>query len=55
MKLISAVNVRDVAQILDEYLAEGQPRMAQVIRSVLIDVLKKLSMREKYLLVITLH
>ncbi|MDR8320105.1 integrase, partial [Acinetobacter baumannii] len=36
MKLISAVNVRDVAQILDEYLAEGQPRMAQVIRSVLI-------------------
>ncbi|EKJ5235545.1 phage integrase Arm DNA-binding domain-containing protein [Klebsiella pneumoniae] len=41
MKLISAVNVRDVAQILDEYLAEGQPRMAQVIRSVLIDVFKE--------------
>ncbi|EPY4480799.1 integrase [Klebsiella pneumoniae] len=41
MKLISAVNVRDVAQILDEYLAEGQPRMAQVIRSVIIDVFKE--------------
>lgn len=41
IKLISAVNVRDVAQILDEYLAEGQPRMAQVIRSVLIDVFKE--------------
>ena len=41
MKLISTVNVRDVAQILDEYLAEGQPRMAQVIRSVLIDVFKE--------------
>lgn len=41
MKLISAVNVRDVAQILDEYLAEGQTRMAQVIRSVLIDVFKE--------------
>ncbi|HHP2398055.1 TPA: phage integrase Arm DNA-binding domain-containing protein, partial [Klebsiella pneumoniae] len=41
MKLISAVNVRDVAQILDEYLAEGQSRMAQVIRSVLIDVFKE--------------
>lgn len=41
MKLISTVNVRDIAQILDEYLAEGQPRMAQVIRSVLIDVFKE--------------
>ncbi|HDS5635658.1 TPA: phage integrase Arm DNA-binding domain-containing protein [Klebsiella pneumoniae subsp. pneumoniae] len=41
MKLISTVNVRDVAQILDEYLAEGQSRMAQVIRSVLIDVFKE--------------
>ncbi len=41
MKLISAVNVRDIAKILDEYLAEGQPRMAQVIRSVLIDVFKE--------------
>ncbi|WP_143967425.1 site-specific integrase [Raoultella terrigena] len=41
MKLIPAVNVRDIAQILDDYLAEGQPRMAQVIRSVLIDVFKE--------------
>lgn len=41
MKLISTVNVRDVAQILDEYLAEGQSRTAQVIRSVLIDVFKE--------------
>lgn len=41
MKLISTVNVRDVAQILDEYIAEGQSRMAQVIRSVLIDVFKE--------------
>lgn len=41
MKLISAVNVRDIAQILDDYLAEGRPRMAQVIRSVLIDVFKE--------------
>jgi hypothetical protein len=55
MKLISAVNVRDVAQILDEYLAEGQPRMAQVIRSVLIDVFKEAQHAGKYLLVITLH
>lgn len=41
MKLISAVDVRDVAQILESYVAEGQPRMAQVIRSVLIDVFKE--------------
>ncbi|MCS2162999.1 site-specific integrase [Scandinavium sp. H11S7] len=41
MKLISAVDVRDVAQILDEYITAGQPRMAQVIRSVLIDVFKE--------------
>lgn len=41
MKLISAVDVRDVAQILDEYISAGQPRMAQVIRSVLIDVFKE--------------
>lgn len=41
MKLIPAVSVRDIAQILDDYLAEGQPRMAQVIRSVLIDVFKE--------------
>ncbi|HEB3668780.1 TPA: phage integrase Arm DNA-binding domain-containing protein [Klebsiella pneumoniae] len=41
MKLISTVDVRDIAQILDEYISEGQPRMAQVIRSVLIDVFKE--------------
>lgn len=41
MKLISSVDVRDIAQILDEYVSEGQPRMAQVIRSVLIDVFKE--------------
>lgn len=41
MKLISTVDVRDVAQILDDYIAAGQPRMAQVIRSVLIDIFKE--------------
>lgn len=41
MKLISAVDVRDVAQILEYYIAEGQPRMAQVVRSVLIDIFKE--------------
>lgn len=41
MKLITAVDVRDIAQILDSYILEGQPRMAQVIRSVLIDVFKE--------------
>ncbi|HBH7007059.1 TPA: site-specific integrase [Citrobacter freundii] len=41
MKLISAVDVRDIAQLLDEYITAGQPRMAQVVRSVLIDVFKE--------------
>jgi len=41
MKLISAVDVRDIAQILETYISQGQPRMAQVIRSVLIDVFKE--------------
>ncbi|MCH7127891.1 integrase [Escherichia coli] len=41
MKLISSVDVRDIAQILDDYIIAGQPRMAQVIRSVLIDVFKE--------------
>ncbi len=41
MKLISSVDVRDIANILDEYISAGQPRMAQVIRSVLIDVFKE--------------
>lgn len=41
MKLISSVDVRDIAQILDDSISAGQPRMAQVIRSVLIDVFKE--------------
>jgi integrase len=41
MKTITMVDVRDIAQILDEYIADGQARMAQVIRSVLIDVFKE--------------
>lgn len=41
MKLISSVDVRDIAEILDAYISDGQPRMAQVIRSVLIDVFKE--------------
>lgn len=41
MKSIAAVDVRDIAQILEEYILAGQPRMAQVIRSVLIDVFKE--------------
>lgn len=41
MKTISMVDVRDIAQILDEYIADGQARMAQVIHSVLIDVFKE--------------
>ncbi|MCS3433667.1 site-specific integrase [Klebsiella sp. BIGb0407] len=41
MKPIPLVDVRDIAQILDSYIADGQPRMAQVIRSVLIDVFKE--------------
>ncbi|MEK0045647.1 site-specific integrase [Escherichia albertii] len=41
MKLISSVDVRDIAQLLDEYITAGQPRMAQVVRSVLINVFKE--------------
>lgn len=41
LKPLPDVNVKDIAQILDEYIAKGQPRMAQVIRSVLIDVFKE--------------
>ncbi|AUX72447.1 site-specific integrase [Erwinia pyrifoliae] len=41
MKLISSVDVRDIAQILEHYIAAGQPRMAQVVRSVLIDVFRE--------------
>ena len=39
--MISAVDVRDIAQLLEEYISAGQPRMAQVVRSVLIDVFKE--------------
>ncbi|TNH43802.1 site-specific integrase [Photorhabdus luminescens] len=41
MKSLPAVDARDIAEILDQYKAAGQPRMAQVIRSVLIDVFKE--------------
>ncbi|RHW55029.1 integrase, partial [Cronobacter sakazakii] len=41
MKPISAVEVRDIAQILNEYIAPGKPRMGQVIRSVFIDIFKE--------------
>lgn len=41
MKLISAVDVRDIAEILEVYVSDGQPRMAQIMRSVLIDVFKE--------------
>ncbi|TPW80991.1 integrase, partial [Proteus mirabilis] len=34
-------DARDIAEILDEYKSNGQHRMAQVIRSVLIDVFKE--------------
>lgn len=41
MKPLPAVDARDIAGILDEYKSNGQHRMAQVIRSVLIDVFKE--------------
>ncbi|WP_312976424.1 site-specific integrase [Atlantibacter hermannii] len=41
MKLLPSVDVRDIAQILDNYIAAGQPRMAQVIRTVLVDIFKE--------------
>ncbi|MDP9768084.1 UNVERIFIED_ORG: integrase [Atlantibacter hermannii] len=41
MKLITSVDVRDIAEVLEAYISDGQPRMAQVIRSVLIDVFKE--------------
>lgn len=41
MKMLSEVGAKDIAEILDDYKANGQPRMAQVVRSVLIDVFKK--------------
>lgn len=41
MKQLADVNTRDISIILDEYKASGQQRMAQVVRSVLIDVFKE--------------
>ncbi|MBB1199641.1 integrase [Enterobacteriaceae bacterium 89] len=41
MKQLPSVNVRDIAVIQEEYVSAGQARMAQVIRSVLIDVFKE--------------
>jgi Bacteriophage lambda integrase, N-terminal domain./Phage integrase family. len=41
MKSLPSVNVRDIAIIQEEYVSAGQARMAQVIRSVLIDVFKE--------------
>ena len=55
LKLISAVDVRDIAQLLDEYIAAGQPRMAQVVRSVLIDVFKEAQHYGEVPLAITRH
>ncbi|HGJ5869261.1 phage integrase Arm DNA-binding domain-containing protein [Arsenophonus nasoniae] len=41
IKQLPLVDARDIAEILDEYKLNGQNRMAQVIRSVLIDVFKE--------------
>ncbi|WP_334473566.1 phage integrase Arm DNA-binding domain-containing protein [Arsenophonus sp. PmNCSU2021_1] len=41
IKPLTLVDARDIAQILDKYKINGQHRMAQVIRSVLIDVFKE--------------
>ncbi|QHA85580.1 site-specific integrase [Serratia rhizosphaerae] len=41
MKPLPAVDARDIAALLDEYTTAGQPRMAQIVRSVLIDVFKE--------------
>ncbi|WP_224552937.1 phage integrase Arm DNA-binding domain-containing protein [Pectobacterium versatile] len=41
MKLLMEVGAKDIAEILDDYKANGQSRMAQVVRSVLIDVFKE--------------
>ncbi len=41
MKMLAEVGAKDIAEILDDYKANGQPRMAQVVRSVLIDVFKE--------------
>lgn len=41
MKLLPSVDVCDIAQLLDEYITAGQPRMAQVVRTVLVDIFKE--------------
>lgn len=41
MRVISAVDISDIAQISAVYVSVGQPRMTRVIRSVLIDVFKE--------------
>ncbi|MEL5236826.1 phage integrase Arm DNA-binding domain-containing protein [Serratia bockelmannii] len=41
MKSLPEVDARDIASLLDEYTNAGQPRMGQVVRSVLIDVFKE--------------
>ena len=40
-KILKEITALDIAEILDEYKSNGQHRMAQVIRSVLIDVFKE--------------
>lgn len=41
MKQLPLVDARDIAEILDEVKAKGHNRMAQVVRTVLIDVFKE--------------
>ncbi|RLM07329.1 integrase [Gibbsiella quercinecans] len=41
MKPLPNVDARDIASVLDQYTSAGQQRMAQVIRSVIIDVFKE--------------
>ncbi|PWW09910.1 phage integrase Arm DNA-binding domain-containing protein [Mangrovibacter plantisponsor] len=41
MKPVDEVNVRDIADLLDEYRQREQHRMAQIVRMVLIDVYKE--------------
>ncbi|HDN2510137.1 TPA: phage integrase Arm DNA-binding domain-containing protein [Providencia rettgeri] len=40
-QIISEIDVRDIASIVDEYKERGQTRMAQVVRMVLVDVFKE--------------
>ncbi len=41
MKSLPEVDAKDIASLLDDYTGIGQPRMGQVVRSVLIDVFKE--------------